>query len=166
MSKKKLISYMASKTNTKTSWDKKIKIVENWLLEHGYALMRGNKKHIVDSVDFELKLVLLSDRSKPENQFYSILHECGHILNRDKNFSRKYKTIKESEKDPRKLKTTRYLVEEVEEETEAWRRGEALAEKLKIKVDSDKYYTYASRFLMSYIIMAGKGKDYLLGKKE
>jgi hypothetical protein len=157
---------MASKTNTKTSWDKKIKIVENWLLSQGYALMRGNKKHIVDSVDFDLKLVLLSDRSKAENQFYSILHECGHILNRDKNFPRKYKTIKESEKDPRKLKTTRYLVEEIEEETEAWRRGEALANKLNIKLDSDKYYTYASRFLMTYIVVAGKGKNYLVGGKD
>jgi hypothetical protein len=166
MSKKKLVNYMASKTNTRNSWDKNISIIEKWLTKRGFRLIRGNEKHVVDSVDFDLKLVLLSKRSKSENQFYSILHECGHILNRDKNFPRKYKTIKESEKDPRKLKTMRYLVEEVEEETEAWRKGEALANKLNIVIDSDKYYTYASRFLMTYIVMAGKGKDYLVGGKE
>jgi hypothetical protein len=66
----------------------------------------------------------------------------------------------------KKVKTMRYLVEEVEEETEAWRKGEALANKLNIAIDSDKYYTYASRFLMTYIVMAGKGKDYLVGGKE
>lgn len=165
MSKKKLFRNMASKTDIKKlSWEKRIDVIESWLNSKGYRLIRGSNKHIIDSVDFEIKVVLLSNRSSPENQFYSILHECGHILNRDKNFSKKYKILKESEKNPQKQKTNRFLVEEIEEETEAWRRGEILSNKLNIPVDSDKYYNYASKYLMSYIVVAARGKQYLLEK--
>lgn len=164
MCKKKLIKSMRSKVNVKQTWEQNIQIVENWLSKRGFRLIRGNEKHVSDSVDFDLKLVLLSGRSNSENQFYSVLHECGHILNRDKNYDRKYKTLKQSEQDLRKQKTLRFLTEEIEEETEAWRRGEELAKKLKIAVDSDTYHKYASRYIMSYVVHAAKDKDYLIGK--
>jgi hypothetical protein len=143
-------------------WSNKIDIVEHWLAKRGYKIVRGRTKHIVDSVDFEMKLVFLSERSKEHNQLFSILHECGHILNRDKNFNKKYKALSAAEKDPRKLKTMRFLVEEIEEETEAWRRGEILANKLNLELDTEQYYNYASKFLMTYVVTAAKGKGYLI----
>ena len=143
-------------------WSNKIDIVEHWLAKRGYKIVRGKTKHIVDSVDFEMKLVFLSERSKTHNQLFSILHECGHILNRDKNFTKKYKALNAAEKDPRKLKTMRFLVEEIEEETEAWRRGEILANKLNLEIDTEQYYNYAAKFLMTYVVTAAKGKGYLI----
>lgn len=162
MPKKKLITNMASKQESKLSWNEKIKKVEGWLSKRGYRVISGNERHIVDSVDFDLKLVLLSTKSKPENQFYSILHECGHILNREKSYSRKYKFLKQSETDVRKQQTVRYLVEEIEEETEAWRRGAELAARLKIAPNDDVYQSYASKYLMTYIVEAARLKN----KKE
>lgn len=164
MPKRKLIKNMAAKSSKKPSWEQKINKVESWLTERGYRLIRGKQKHIIDSVDFELKIVLLSNRSTAENQFYSLLHECGHILNRNKNFDRKYKVLRSAENDPRKQKTLRYLTEEVEEETEAWRRGQQLSEKLNIPVDYDTYHNYASKYIMTYIVYAAKGKQYMLHK--
>lgn len=163
MPKNKLIKNMASK-NAKLTWQQKIDKVESWLSNRKYRLIRGREKHINDSVDFDLKIVLLSDRSKPENQFYSLLHECGHILNRGKNFKRKYKALNEAEQDPRKESTFRYLTEEIEEETEAWRRGEQLSRQLDIPVDYDTYHTYASKYIMTYVVYAAKGKQYMLHK--
>jgi hypothetical protein len=171
MSKKKLLNIMARKTSNKPKaknvWQSNINKIEEWLTGKGYRLIRGKEKHVVDSVDFEAKIVFLGTRSTEENQFYSILHECGHIVNRTKNtFAKKYKVLKESETDPRKQKSLRYLVEEIEEETEAWRNGEVLSNKLDIQLDSEKYYTYASKFLMGYIVMAGEGKQYVLGRPK
>jgi hypothetical protein len=166
MSDSKLIKDMSPKQTAEQSWTQKIDIVEKWLLKRGYRLIQGNQKYIVDSVNFELKIVLLSKRSKVENQFYSILHECGHILNRGKGFEQKYNILVESEEDVRKQKNIRYLTQEIEEEAEAWRRGETLATKLKLNVDSNKYHSYASRYLMTYILAAAKGKQYLASKEQ
>ena len=171
MSKKKLLNIMARKTSSKPKkknvWQTNLDKVEEWLTGKGYRLIKGKEKHVVDSVDFETKIVFLGTRAVEENQVYSILHECGHIINRTKdNFSKKYKVLKEAETDSKKTKSIRYLVEEIEEETEAWRNGEVLANKLDINLDSDKYYTYASKFLMGYIVIAGEGKDYILGRPK
>ena len=162
----KLINDMALKQTAEQTWIQKIDVVEKWLLKRGYRLIQGNQKYIVDSVNFDLKIVLLSKRSKAENQFYSILHECGHILNRGKGFAKKYNILVESEEDERKQKNIRYLTQEIEEEAEAWRRGETLAITLKLNLDSDKYHTYASRYLRTYIVTAAKGKQYLMNKEQ
>lgn len=157
----------SSKPKKKNVWQTNLDKVEEWLTGKGYRLIKGKEKHVVDSVDFETKIVFLGTRAVEENQVYSILHECGHIINRTKdNFSKKYKVLKEAETDSKKTKSIRYLVEEIEEETEAWRNGEVLANKLDINLDSDKYYTYASKFLMGYIVIAGEGKDYILGRPK
>lgn len=171
MSKKKLLNIMARKTTAskpkKNIHQSNLDKIEEWLTGKGFRLIKGKEKHVVDSVDFDVKIVFLGTRAVEENQVYSILHECGHIMNRTKdNFAKKYKVLKEAETNVKKTKSIRYLVEEIEEETEAWRNGEVLANKLDIKLDSDKYYTYASKFLMSYIVMAGEGKDYILGKPK
>lgn len=170
MSKKKLLNIMARKTSNKPKkknvWQSNLDKIEEWLTGKGFRLIKGKEKHIEDSVDFTVKIVFLGTRATEENQFYSILHECGHIMNRTKDsFSKKYKLLKEGEVNSKKVNSIRYLVEEIEEETEAWRNGEVLANKLDIQLDSDKYYTYASKFLMSYIVMAGKGKEYVLGRQ-
>lgn len=171
MSKKKLLNIMARKTSIKSKkknvHQSNLDKIEEWLTSKGFRLIKGKERHVVDSVDFETKIVFLGTRAVEENQVYSILHECGHIMNRTKgNFAKKYKALKEAETNLKKAKSIRYLVEEIEEETEAWRNGEVLANKLDIQLDTDTYYTYASKFLMSYIVIAGEGKDYVLGRPK
>ena len=41
-------------------------------------------------------------------------------------------------------------MEIVLEEYDAWHRGEQLAKKLNLDIDTDKYYTYASRQVKTY----------------
>lgn len=136
-------------------------IVETWLAKKGFSLFRSKQKSIVDEVDFERKVVFISQRYKINYQFYSLLHECGHIILRSrKNYETLFKANIDSEGSNRK-QSYRACVEEVEEEILAWREGYNLANKLKIYVDQDKYHTYGSRWVMTYIVKAALGKEHL-----
>lgn len=139
--------------------------VQAWLDKRGYSLFRSRKKTIVDEVDTEIKVVFISERSKPINQLYSLLHECGHIVERSKkNYIVKYKEKTQREDNPsNNYYSYRYLVEEIEEEISAWRHGEELARKLGICIDEKEYYKYGSRWVMTYIVQAAVGKEHLLG---
>ena len=43
-----------------------------------------------------------------------------------------------------------YKISVLKEEYDAWDRGLALAKRLKIDIDEEKYYNYASKFLYTY----------------
>jgi hypothetical protein len=48
---------MSPKQIAEQTWIQKIDIVEKWLLKRDYRLIQGNQKYIVDSVNFELKIL-------------------------------------------------------------------------------------------------------------
>ena len=137
-------------------------LIESWLDKKGFVLCKSKKPRIQDEVDFERKVVFLSLRSSPINQLYSLLHECGHVIIRGrKDYKTKYKShykVSEEVLPP----TMQSSVEEVEEEINAWREGENLCKKLSIEINTDDYYKYASRWVMSYIVVASLGNEHLL----
>lgn len=146
----------------KTCIKEKISKIESWLDKKGFVLCKSNKKTIEDEVDFERRVVFLSQRSKPEHQLYSLLHECGHVVIRKR---KDYKTrFKESLyiAEECKMPTIRSSIEEIEEEILAWREGEYLAKKLSIDLDSDLYYKYGTKWVMTYVVLAANGREYLL----
>ena len=136
--------------------------IESWLDKKGFVLCKSNKRTIQDEVDFERKVVFLSLRSSPINQLYSLLHECGHVIVRGKKaYKEDFKEyIKSSEEDGRETITS--SVQEVEEEIQAWREGEALARKLLINLDRAKYYKYGYKWVMGYIVLEAIGNEHLL----
>ena len=148
----------------KSEIEKNFVILEKWLSTKGFILFRTKHKKVSDEVDFDKNIVFINTRSTLLHQFYSTLHECGHIIVRKKkNYQEKYKaSIKYNESFIGNM-TLRASIEEIEEEINAWREGEALCKKLKISLDTDKYYTYSARWVMGYVVKAGLGKDYLLG---
>lgn len=137
--------------------------IETWLAKKGFALLKSKLKTIQDEVDFERKVVFLSLRSKPENQLYSLLHECGHVIIRTKkDYVYRFAASVEREEDPSKNETNRSIVEQIEEEILAWREGQNLANKLDIYVNDKKYYNYGYRWVMSYITLGAIGKEHYL----
>lgn len=137
-------------------------LIESWLDKKGFVLCKSNKRTIQDEVDFERKVVFLSLRSSPINQLYSVLHECGHIVVRGK------KTYKQDFREHINVAegegkvTITSTVQEVEEEILAWREGAALAKKLSICIDREKYYKYGYKWVMGYIVLAAVGNEHLL----
>ena len=151
------------KTNIKQS----LSLIESWLDRKGFVLCKSKKPTIEDEVDFERKVVFLSLRSKPIFQLFSLLHECGHVIVRGrKSYKEDFQDLIEYQETGKK-QNTQASVQEVEEEILAWREGEKLAKKLGIVIHKKEYYSYACRWVMGYMVLAGIGREsYLPIAKE
>ena len=105
-----------------------------------------------DSVDRESKVISINSTRSSETQLYILLHECGHILvsKSDKVVSGKEVMDKYSEK------SKIYRVFTVIEEVESWKRGLALANRLCIPVNKDKWNRDVARAIGTYMEWALK----------
>jgi hypothetical protein len=133
-------------------YQKTIEVLRNYLSSKGTYLAKGNFDgylHPDKTIVYNHKL-----RNK-DNQIYSILHEIGHMLaftgNRQA-YKEKFPVLYKQRfgQGKQNKRTNRYRMEVVLEEHDAWKRGERVAKKLGLDIDTDKYYTYASRWVKSY----------------
>lgn len=137
--------------------------IESWLSKRSFALLKSKLKTIEDEVDFDRKVVFLSLRSKPINQLYSLLHECGHILVRNKkNFKSRFRETTAIEQGRQFIETNRSIVEQIEEEILAWREGYKLSNQLELNLVEKDYFKYGFRWVMSYIVRGSIGKEHYL----
>ncbi len=125
-----------------------------WSLGKGYSVDFVKKaENSICEID---KYIVINSLSSKENQFYSLLHECGHILvNKDSgvfDIKRKLKSLEESSS---KFKTIRVI-----EEIEAWKKGYHLAKKLKLPVDDEKWHQDMTKAIGKYICWAAGDKKY------
>ena len=144
--------------------DIQLKKLETWVNKKGFLLIKGKQKHIIDQIFMDKKIIFLSTRQKPINQLFSFLHEAGHLLIRidNKKFVKEFPTLSSLEDKEGIKKPLRYYAEEVYEEQVAWKNGEKIAEELKIPLDVNAYYKYASRFLLQYMAMATCDRKWLI----
>lgn len=107
-----------------------------------------------DMVLFEDREVHISTKAKPENRLYSLLHECGHIkeyTNSIEPYFKKYPTASKVFKDARFSYSYEARIEAIEEEINAWRRGEEIAKELNISLNVKKYRRYGAKCVMGYV---------------
>lgn len=105
------------------------------------------------------RIIVINDGQSDENKCYSLLHELGHLMNRskrEKQFCKKYDLLHKAEATGETPRTYAYRIQVIEEEIGAWRNGQALAERLNLKIDFDRYNNYASRCVMSYVDWAAE----------
>tara|TARA_Y100000356_G_C11195084_1_gene254411 strand:- start:390 stop:818 length:429 start_codon:yes stop_codon:yes gene_type:complete len=133
-------------------YQKCIEKLSNYLDKKGVYLAKGN----FDAYFHEDKTVVYNYKLRNKtNRIYSILHEIGHHLaftgNR-KAYQRKFPVLYKQRfgEGKQNKNSNRYRMETVLEEHDAWKRGERVAKKLKLDIDVDKYYTYASRQVKTY----------------
>tara|TARA_R110002020_G_scaffold273364_3_gene488481 strand:- start:260 stop:712 length:453 start_codon:yes stop_codon:yes gene_type:complete len=127
-----------------------LKKVFYWLENKGYETIFHND---TDSVIFSDKKIFLDKRSSTENQLYSILHECGHILQHQNKstFNKSFKYQHVAENDKRKERSYAYRISVLEEEIDAWKRGKKLAKRLDIELDEIKFEKYKAKYTMTYV---------------
>lgn len=103
------------------------------------------------------KKVLISGRASPQKQLCYLLHECGHFLI-DNCSSEKTKVSRwGSFEDPDIGWTSkRYRVEIVDEEIEAWKRGEKLAARLGLEIDTRTFNAVKAESLITYMKWASR----------
>mgnify|MGYP001287078937 FL=1 len=131
-----------------------------WLEKKGWELDIDycNK----DEMFSDAKQVFISSRQGVENQLYSLLHECGHILIQQNkpSYEKNYPVASKAAKSPRNFKqiekTKKYKLDLITEEIDAWKRGKSLAERLGIHLNERKYNELAASCVHSYMEWATK----------
>lgn len=106
----------------------------------------------------EERTVYVNTCQSRENQLFSLLHELGHAQARksEKTFCKKYNLLAESEITGNPVRSNAYRIQLLEEEIQAWRNGERIADKLKIRLDKRTYNNYAALCVMSYVDWAAR----------
>ena len=141
---------------TKSDWNRQFSEVENWLTTKGYVVKQFTDAE--DSIVWGDKTVYINSRNHPETRYYTLLHECGHLLiaQTAKQWSRDV-PMYASVEDARVERSKAYRVSLVAEEIEAWKRGRRLAKKLNHRIDDVKYDKQITENVFSYIEAAAEG---------
>jgi hypothetical protein len=124
------------------------KKLTDWIESKGITLIPDK----IDLFDRYTKTIKYNKHNKKENQLFSILHECGHFLLQQNiyTYAKKYKAQVDFNTRLFDKPFRPYKISVLKEEYDAWDRGLALAKRLKIDIDEEKYYNYASKFLYTY----------------
>lgn len=140
---------------------KSIEILCEWVEKRGHQVEFQNQ--LPDQLSYDDKTIYIHTRQGVENQVYSLLHECGHLLVHLSNegFKRDYPMYAYAAT-KRQESTTKYKVSVVAEEFEAWKRGRKLAERLNIPIDKKKYDIAMTDAIMSYFRWAGNYGNYCI----
>ena len=133
-------------------WKSQIAFVEKALkAKYNYDVVSVTDE--VDRADFSDKIVYVNSRTHPENRFYTLLHEYGHVelYEEDwRSFGCTFPSYINFYKN-RSARSKSGKIATIAEEIEAWRRGLGLAYRKGFTVDFKKYEKVMNESLMSYI---------------
>ena len=100
--------------------------------------------------------VSINTNQRKRLQLYTILHEAGHVIIRERE---EYETLYPyGQKD--KSKTISRRVDVIREEVAAWDEGERLAQRLGIKLDHRLYHNFYKKHLFEYVKWAYNPTSY------
>lgn len=113
-----------------------------------------------DQLDFYTRTISINSRQHAENRFYSLAHECGHLLisGSAEQFQKDHPVYAFSGKPGLRQKTRAYQVSLIAEEIEAWKRGRRLVKRMRMYIDDEKFDKLMSGCVMSYVLSAAKMK--------
>lgn len=131
-----------------------------WLIKKGWTLDLDylNQDEMLPSS----KLINISTRQGIEKQFYSLLHECGHLLiqsnweNYEKAYPATARMYAYATTNKQLARSPKYKVDCISEELEAWRRGKKLADRLSLYYSEERYNDLTAKCVYTYIQWANK----------
>ena len=134
----------------KAFWERQSSDIRGWALSKGYNVVYATGED--DRLCFESKTIYIDSRQHAESRFYTLLHECGHLLisKTARQFAKDHPLYAFS-CDGRSGRSKAYQVSLVAEEIEAWKRGRRLASKFNLYVDDYKFNRVMTDCVMSYI---------------
>ena len=137
-------------SNISLFWDQQFKSLVSWAKSKGYIVRCYTDAD--DQLDFNTKTIHINSRQHAENRFYTLVHECGHLLisNSSKQFQKDHPVYAFST-DARNKKSKAYQVSLVAEEIDAWKRGRRLASRLQLFIDNKKFDKVMTDCVMTYI---------------
>ena len=143
--------------NERGMWVEQFNELEIWLADKGYNLEMAHD--VEDCVILEDKLVCIQSRNSAETRYYSLLHECGHILvsQGSKQWEKDVPMYAQDPKvmnDARRRRGKSYKVSLIAEEIEAWKRGRKLSNRMGHYIDDKKYDNIMAVCVYTYVEMA------------
>jgi len=134
----------------KSKWTSQFRLLEDWLLKKNYKVKCYTSAD--DRLDFDSRTIHIDSRQHAENRFYTLVHECGHLLiaNSSTQFQKDH-PVYASSCDSRRVRSKAYQVSLVAEEIEAWKRGRRLASRLELYIDDEKFNKVMTNCVMTYI---------------
>ncbi len=136
---------------------KGISKVVDWFDKRGYEVRFGDR--LRDELYPSLKRVTICSRPSLMSQLIALLHEAGHVLiyadpSYDERFGRGWSlALSGSAKDKA---TNAHRVQVVEEEIEAWNRGQRLSGRLRVTFNQDLWKHHRNRCVAHYCGYATK----------
>jgi hypothetical protein len=154
---------MKIKNKKYCQWEEQFEDLEVWLLDKGYTLTVAHD--VEDCLYLEDKIVCIQSRSLPETRYYSLLHECGHILVADgsKQWKKDMPLYAQEDgilNDGRRRRGKAYKVSLIAEEVEAWKRGRRMSGKKGHHIDNEKYNKLFSLCVFEHIKCVISPVDY------
>jgi len=139
-------------------YEKQFKEVSKWAGKYGVKVKLAWGED--DCYEPSEKTITINSRQGPEIRYYTLLHECGHVLiaNHWKDFDKEH-PMYASSTDLRTAKSKAFKVSIVAEELEAWKRGRRLSKKLGHKINDEKFDNLITENVMSYIKWAAVGTE-------
>lgn len=128
----------------KTKLKQYIECLEVWSETKGFTIIFSKDED--DSIDLESKLICINNRKSLEHQFFTMLHECGHILASNNDSFGIKKAIDKYPKNSKGYKSFTLA-----DEIEAWKRGLTLCKRLNIEVDKKLWDKCFSEAIMKYM---------------
>ncbi len=123
-----------------------------WAIERGYSVAFINDGD--DAICYLSKMIEINASLPKEIQIIRLLHECGHVLIYENGSFFDFKSLRTVSKE-----STKYRVYTVVEEIEAWKRGEKLAKRLGMDIDSELLEKSKVSALKKYIDWAAKKEN-------
>ena len=140
----------------KSDWLRQIDKVSELINAEGFNVLMYTDAE--NKVEFTTNTVHVDSRLHPENRFYILLHEYGHVEISTRaavQFESDHPMYVSAE-DYMSVRSYAGRVSVVAEEFEAWRRGRARARKEGLFVDDKKYDTQITHCMMAYIDWAAR----------
>jgi hypothetical protein len=139
-----------AKRKKKYFWVRQYDELCSWIESKGYRVTCYTDAD--DKLEFEEKQIHIDSRQHAESRFYTLLHECGHLLiSQTANQFQKDHPMYAMSCDVRRYKSKAYQVSLVAEEIEAWKRGRRLGQRLGLQINDAKFDRIMTDCVMSYI---------------
>lgn len=140
-------------------WKKQFQDLEEWLDKKDFRVIL--QKGAEDIVSWTDGTITINSNPQWENRYYSLLHECGHIIvNETPEFLEYNYPCYVYGVDKRKMKSDAYRVSVIGEEIEAWKLGRNLGDNiLNHFIDYVKFDKMMTECVMSYLFWATEEED-------
>lgn len=131
-------------------WTNQYNELCDWVKSKGYDVVCYTDAD--DKLEFEEKRIHIDSRQHAENRFYTLIHECGHLLiSQTANQFQKDHPMYATSSDSRRCRSKAYQVSLIAEEIEAWKRGRRLANRMGLFINDNKFDRIMTNCVMSYI---------------